>query len=126
MPTDSLKIGRIRGSGELSSRAVALLVFLAGSAGAGVVAAHFGTGPDGFWRLRLRRSGLKLQVFLLSALALFDLFRLILGFCRLHQEKEADGLCVDAVHQLVEQGEGFLFELDQRVLRTVPAAADAL
>src|ERR1700683_461826 len=92
--TRALKLGRIREPGKLSSRAVALLVFLARSAGAGVVAAHFGTGPDRFWRLRLRRSGLQLQVFLLAALALFDLFRLILRFCGLHQEKEADGLLI--------------------------------
>src|SRR5580698_6927681 len=48
--------------------AVAFFVFLAGAAGAGVVAAYFGAGADGFGGFGLRGAGLILQFFLLALL----------------------------------------------------------
>src|ERR1700729_4545646 len=47
---------------------MAFFVFLAGAAGAGVVAAYFCAGPDRFWRFSLRGAGLILQLFLLTLL----------------------------------------------------------
>src|SRR5208282_2361930 len=105
--------------------AVALFVFLAGAAGAGVVAADFSGGADGFGRLGLRGAGLELKILLLAALALLDLLRFRFGFGRLHEEEEANRFGVDAVHHLFEKGERFLLELDQRVLLSISAKADA-
>src|SRR5580692_10998261 len=47
---------------------MAFFVFLAGAAGAGVVATYFCAGPDRFWRFSLRGAGLILQLFLLTLL----------------------------------------------------------
>ena len=57
--------------------AVAFFVFFAGAAGAGIVAADFGAGADGFWRFGLRGAGLILQVFLLALLFAFELARYV-------------------------------------------------
>src|SRR5271168_4166613 len=57
------------GHGERSCvGAVAFFVFFAGAAGAGVVAADFGAGADGFWGFGLRGACLILQLFLLALL----------------------------------------------------------
>jgi hypothetical protein len=48
--------------------AVAFFVFFAGAAGAGVVAAYFCAGADGFWSFGLCGAGLILQLFLLALL----------------------------------------------------------
>ena len=55
--------------------AVALLVFFAGAAGAGIVAADFSARAYWLGRIRLRRTRLILQIFLLALLTAFDLTR---------------------------------------------------
>jgi hypothetical protein len=54
---------------------VALFVFLAGAAGAGVVAADFGAGADWLWRLGLGCARLILQILLLALLLAAKLAR---------------------------------------------------
>src|SRR5713101_2485788 len=53
--------------------AVAFLVFFAGAARTGIIAADFGAGADGLGRFGLRGAGLILQIFLLALLAALDL-----------------------------------------------------
>ena len=113
--------GKISGGGT-----VALLILLARAARAGVVPADFGAGSDGFGGLGLRRACLELQILLLAPLSLFDLFGLFLRLGGLHQKQESHCLGVNAVHQLVEQGKGFLLELDQGIHLPVAAQPDAL
>src|SRR5580658_11235635 len=109
----------------LGGGAVALLVFLAGAAGAGVVAADFRGCADGLGRLSLCGAGLELKILLLASLALLDLLRFRFGLGRLHEEEEANRFGVDAVHHLFEKGERFLLELDERILLPISAKADA-
>src|SRR5580658_7802194 len=149
--------------------AVAFFVFFAGAAGAGVVAAYFGAGADGFGGFGLRGAGLVLQFFLLALLLALHLAgefgqalrrrftgagcgaghgcacaltnwrrrRWLLARCTgralrglfvlldLNVEEIADGFVVDARHHVFEHDEGFFFELDERILLTVAAEADA-
>ena len=105
---------------------MALLVLLAGATWAGIVPANFGAGADGFGGLGLRRTGLELEILLLPPLPLLDLFGLVLRLGGLHQEEESHCLGVNPVHQLVEQGEGFLLELDQGVFLAIAPQPDAL
>jgi hypothetical protein len=51
---------------------VALFVFFARAAGAGVVAADFGACADRLWCFDGRRASLKLEILLLAFLALLD------------------------------------------------------
>ena len=59
----------------LLALAVAFFVFFAGAAGAGVVAADFGGGADGFGRFGLACAGLILQILLLALLFAIELAR---------------------------------------------------
>src|SRR5271155_2143071 len=134
--------------GRLGRLAVALFVFFARAARAGIVAADFGAGTHGLGRFHGRVARLKLHLLLLAALFARDLFRrkfrkaarhqrLLRGrgswlrrgrsglLRRPHQKEESHGFGVDAIHQLVEKNERFLLELDERVFLSVPAQTDA-
>src|ERR1700691_42013 len=136
------------GEGRLGRLAVALFVLLAGAAGAGIVAAHFGAGAGGLGSFDRRVAGLKLHLLFLAALPAFNLFgrklrktarhqRFLRGRCsglrdsprrllrRPHQEEEAQRFCITAIHQLIEEYERFLSQFDQWVFLAVPAQADA-
>ena len=56
----------------LRGGAVALFVFFAGAAGAGIVAADFGAGADAFGGFGLSGAGLVLEILLGALLAAFD------------------------------------------------------
>src|SRR5258706_4111576 len=58
---------------RLRCGAVAFFVFVAGAAGAWIVAAYFGAGSDWLGRFRLRGAGLILQIFLLALLFALEL-----------------------------------------------------
>ncbi len=112
MPTEK---GRL-GSAASSVGSVALLVFLAGAAGAGIVASDLRAGAHWLGRLGLRGAGGEFDLGLLAAVALFDFAGFLLGgFGGLHEEEEAHGFGVNALHHVFKQREGFLFEFDQRI-----------
>src|ERR1700733_12738512 len=136
------------GEGKSGRLAVALFVLLAGAAGAGIVAAHFGAGAGGLGSFDRRVAGLKLHLLFLAALLACDLFRrklrkaarhqrFLRGRCsrlrdnrgrllrRPHQEEEAHRFCINAIHQLIEQYECFLLEFDEWVFLAVPTQTDA-
>src|SRR5579884_3086787 len=115
-------MSRAAGSGCLTA---ALLVLLARATGAGIVAADFNAGPYGSWRFSLRGSGRVLQLLLLPALTPFDPLGLLFRAGGLHQEQEPDRLCIDPVHHVLEQREGFLLELHQRIALPVATEPDA-
>src|SRR6202167_3836030 len=132
------------GGGRLGRLTVALFVLLPGAAGAGIVAAHLGAGAGGLGSFDRRVAGLELHLLFLAALLAFDLFgrklrkaarhrRFLRRRCsrlrgsrdrllrRPHQEEEAHGFCINALHQLIEKYERFLLEFDQWVFLAVPA-----
>ena len=54
-----------------------------------------------------------------------DLFGLLLFFHRLQEEKESHRVFLDSAHQVLEQLEGFLLVLHERIALAIAAQADA-
>src|SRR5579863_9875666 len=110
---------------NLRSRAVALLVFFAGAAGARIVAPDFRAGANRLGGFGLRGAGLKLEILLLAALALLDLFCFGFRLRGLHEEQEAHRFVVNSIHQIFKKGESLFLEFNEGILLAVSAKADA-
>src|SRR4029079_14136431 len=101
------------------------LIFFAAAARTRVIAANL-------WRvtLHLMWAGFTIATHLtedhiLPLLLPFDLFFHLLFFNRLQQEKESQGIFIDAIHQVFEQVVGFLLVLHQRIALPVTPQADS-
>ena len=90
------------------------LVFFAGAAGAGIVAADFSARAYWLGRFRLRRTRLILQIFLLALLTTFDLtrdLRKTLGFAGAGCSARSGGVSANRLQRTRRLGPGLSLRL---------------